>query len=136
MSPMVAKRFACALAVLTLAGCNINDMTGGTGGPPPGPWIYAVYLSPAGYALVVGETVQLTADATTEQCDIEFCHESEVYASFIWRSSDSTIVTVEGGLVRAVGRGTAFVTATADGVTNSAEIRVGSAYVPLARVGP
>lgn len=133
---MVAKRFACALAVLTLAGCNINDMTGGTGGPPRGAWIYAVYVSPAGYALVVGETVQLTAVATTAQCDIDFCRESDAFALFMWRSSDSTIVTVADGLVHAVGRGTASVTATAGGVTGSAEIRVGSAYVPLARVGP
>lgn len=132
---MVAKRFACALALLTLAGCNIYDMTGGTGGPPPGPRIYAVYVSPPGYALVIGETIQLTADATTQECDIEFCNESAVAASFTWRSSDSTIVTVSGGLVRAVGRGTTYVTATTSGVTGSAEIRVGSAYVPLARVG-
>jgi hypothetical protein len=132
---MVAKRFASALAALTLAQCKMFDITGGTGGPPRGPWIYAVYLSPAGYALVVGETVHLTAVATTQRCDIEFCNEPEVPASFTWLSSDNSIVTVSGGLVRAVGRGTAYVTAKTGGVTGSAAIRVGDAYVPFARVG-
>ncbi|HEU5259982.1 MAG TPA: hypothetical protein VFU41_01020 [Gemmatimonadales bacterium] len=126
-------RAVAAVAAFTLVACRPLEITGGQ---PAGPGIYAVYLSPAGYALIVGETVQLAASATTRECDLVFCHESQVSASFTWRSSDPTIVTVAGGLVRPVAPGTAYVTAETDGVTGSAEIRVGRAYVPLARVSP
>jgi alpha-tubulin suppressor-like RCC1 family protein len=86
---------------------------------------------------VAGETVQLNAVAMTQHCDFEFCSESQVGAAFSWLSSNTGVVTVSGGLVLAVGRGTAVVTAeVASGVKGAATIRVGSAYVPLGRSGP
>src|SRR5229473_1669327 len=128
---MITKRLACGVAALALAGCTFPDFTLGPRSPRG---VDAVYVSPAEYVFIVGETVRLTAVATTKECDLEFCHESAVPASFTWSSSDPSIVTVSNGLARAVGRGTAYVRAVADSVTGKAEIHVGSGYVPLARV--
>ncbi|HEX9487986.1 MAG TPA: hypothetical protein VF976_13035 [Gemmatimonadales bacterium] len=126
----------CAVAACALAACNLPFAPDFTGGPTHGPGIYAVYVTPAAYVLVAGDTVRLNAGATTQHCDFEFCSESQVGASFNWLSSNTGIVTVSGGLVRAVGRGSAVVTAEAGGVKGAATIRVGSAYVPLGRGGP
>ena len=128
---MITKGLACGVAALALAGCKFPDFTLGPRSPRG---IDAVYVSPAEYVFIVGDTVRLTAVATTKECDIEFCRESAVPASFTWSSSDPSIVTVSNGLARAVGRGTAYVRAVADSVAGKAEIHVGSGYVPLARV--
>ena len=100
---MITKRLACGVAALALAGCTFPDFTLGPRSPRG---IDAVYVSPAEYVFIIGETVRLTAVATTKECDLEFCHESAVPASFTWSSSDPSIVTVSNGLARAVGRGT------------------------------
>ncbi len=123
-----------ALAVFALAGCNLSFGPNLTG-PGSGTGISAVYVRPSGWVLVVGDTVQLTASATTQQCDIDFCREWEVDASFTWTSSNPSIVTVSGGLVRAVGPGTTFVIAEAGGMQAAALVRVGSARIPLDRMG-
>src|SRR5260370_36914061 len=125
-----------AVEACALAACNSPFAPDFTSGPTHGTGIYAVYVAPAAYVLVAGDTVRLNAVATTESCDIDFCTESQVGASFTWLSSNTGVVTVSGGLVRAVGRGTAVVTAEAAGAMGAATIRVGSTYVPLGRGGP
>jgi hypothetical protein len=126
----------CAMVACALTGCNLSFGPDLSGGRTHSPGISAVYVTPPGYVLVSGDTVRLSAVATTQHCDFEFCSESQVGASFSWLSSNTGVVTVTGGLVRAVGRGTAVVTAEGGGVTGAATIRVGSAYVPLGRGGP
>lgn len=117
-------------AAVVLLACSDSQPTGVSG-----PRIHAVYVSPASHAFIVGETVQLHAHATVMDCDIEFCKEYGTSAEFTWHSSNPSVVTVSAGLVRAVGPGSASVTAETHGVQGIAVIRVGTAYVSLDRVG-
>ncbi len=89
-------------------------------------------LVPGSFTGIVGDTVRLVAIA----CGSRSCQYSYASESFAWSSSDAAVVMVARGLVHAVGRGTGYVKATISGKSDSAQIRVGSSYVPLARLSP
>ena len=76
-----------------------------------------VAVTPASASLFRGETAQLTAQA--------YNPDGAVSKTFLWASSDASIATVDAsGRVTANGLGTAYITATADGISGQAEIYV------------
>ena len=101
-----------------------------------GPEIDFVVIFASYHRLAVGDELGLKAQAIRRDCDIDFCREEEVNASFTWRSSNSAIATVgPGGRVRAVGRGIATIYAKTRDIEASIAIEVGTEYIPLVAVG-
>jgi uncharacterized protein YjdB len=76
-----------------------------------------VEVTPASASLFRGESQQLTAQA--------FNPDGPVSKTFAWSSSDASVASVDGsGRVTAVGLGTAYISAIADGIAGRAEIFV------------
>ena len=96
-----------------------------------GPRISRVTIGGAPRAMVLGGELRLVAAAFSESCDIDFCRENQVRASFTWKTSNPQVLTVNGGAVRAVGVGSARITAAVGDVQASVAIRVGAARVPI-----
>lgn len=75
--------------------------------------IAIVRIEPGGAGLLVGETVQLTAEAL--RLDM-----TPAVADFAWQSSDPTVATVSAdGVVTAVASGEARITAIAEGIQSA-----------------
>ena len=94
--------------------------------PVPTPRILSIAVAPGRADLHVGDAMQLTASTRA-------AGGTAAGGSVSWASSDPSVATVTAtGLVTAVAPGTATVTATADGVSGSAQ--VGVTRVPVASV--
>ena len=79
----------------------------------------SVVVSPTEGTMAVGDTLRLTAEAFDANG-----HEVDG-AVFTWSSSDTSVVRVdESGLLQAVAKGTATVTATADSASGTAAVMV------------
>jgi len=79
----------------------------------------ALSLDPTTASLTVGGSQQLTALATDSQG-----RQQDVTAAATWTSSDPNVATVNGGVVQAVGPGSATVTATWDNLSAAATVDV------------
>lgn len=77
--------------------------------------VASVALDQTELTLTVGESAQLTATVLPENA-------SDPTVS--WSSSDPAVATVEGGLVTALGKGTAVITATAGGQSATSTVTV------------
>lgn len=91
------------------------------------PTIASVVVTPTADTLeYVGDTVQLTASAADAN------GQAISASTFTWSSSDSTVATVNAsGLVAAVSRGSAVVTATVNGQAGTAGIEVAVRFTGL-----
>lgn len=78
-----------------------------------------ISLTPTSVFLTVGNTKQFSASGTTVNGDSK-----DVTSSAKWSSSSSTTATVAAGLVTAVAAGNATITASQDGVEDTAGIIV------------
>ena len=99
------KLFALAVAALSLVACNpkTNEVT-----------VEKVVVEPAVATIQVGNTKQLTATVTPEGA-----------ATVAWESSNPTVATVDDkGLVTAVAKGEAYITATAGGKVGMCSVTV------------
>lgn len=99
------KLFALAVAALSLVACNpkTNEVT-----------VEKVVVDPAVATIQVGNTKQLTATVTPEGA-----------ATVAWESSNPTVATVDDkGLVTAVAKGEAYITATAGGKVGMCSVTV------------
>jgi trimeric autotransporter adhesin len=112
--------FLCLL--LVLLGCG----GGGSGGSSAGnsqtsPTVTSISLTPSGpLALSTGATQQMSASATYSDGSTK-----DVTTSATWSSSSAAVASVSsGGLVTALGAGTANITATLSGVSGSAALTV------------
>ena len=76
-------------------------------------------LTPTSIFLTVGETKQFTANGTTVNGDSQ-----DVTSSAKWTSSSNGTATVSAGLVTAVASGNATITASQDGVEDTAGVIV------------
>lgn len=108
----MSRRGLPALVVIgALAAC-------GEGGVEPGPTVSSVSVMPASVSLAPGGTAQLTATASDSRG-------SPVSASVTWSSNATGVATVStGGLVTAVGAGTARITAAVGSVEGFATVTV------------
>jgi Bacterial Ig-like domain (group 2) len=115
-------RAAFPLIILMLASC------GGSEGPAtpaepepepdPTPTVVGVVVAPSAIQLVVGDSTQLTATATSSAGGI-------LQVEFSWTTSDSTVARVSAtGMVFANSPGTSVVRASAGGFTGSAAVAV------------
>ncbi|MBO7301333.1 MAG: Ig domain-containing protein, partial [Bacteroidaceae bacterium] len=77
--------------------------------------VTTVTLNKASGTLFVGDNLQLTA---TVQPD------NATYKTVAWKTSDKAVATVENGLVKGVGAGTATITAISDEKTATCEVTV------------
>lgn len=73
----------------------------------------------------IGSTTQLTVAAQPANANQPKADMSNV----AWRTSNDKVATVENGLVKAVGEGTATITATFEGKTASKDIKVSKAII-------
>ena len=109
------------LGILTLCACG-EETTTGSGGQqqPPAPTVASVVVTPSTATLVsLGETVQLNASAQDASGN------SISGKTFTWSSSDESVATVNAsGLVLAIANGATTITATTDGVQDSASLTV------------
>ena len=87
----------------------------------------SVSLAPSTASILVGETGQFSATATYSDGST-----ADISADATWASSDEAVATVEAGLASGVGEGTATITVTFDGMSQSATIDVAAAPAGLA----
>ncbi len=78
-----------------------------------------ISVTPASVFLAIGDTKQLTANGTTVNGDSK-----DVTSTAKWTSSSSGTATVSAGLVTAVASGNATITASQDGVEDTAGVIV------------
>jgi len=109
---MKKRLFTSVLSVLMLIVISIFGLVGCAA-----PEEKKIALNATTKELVVGESFTLTATTTPADAEV------------IWSTSDSTIVTVDGGTVTAISVGTATVTAKNDTATATCEITVKAAPV-------
>ena len=94
-------------AVVDVSGESNNSSDPNNPAAPQNP---AVTLNRSTLSLFVGDSVSLTASGGN--------------GSFSWSSSNSSVVTVNGGSVSAVGKGSATITVSSDGKTASCPVTV------------
>ncbi|MDE2754720.1 MAG: Ig-like domain-containing protein, partial [Gemmatimonadota bacterium] len=87
--------------------------------------VSSVVVSPSSADLAEDDTLRLRAEARDAGAN-------EVAGTeFLWSSADGSVATVDStGLVHALVRGTARISATADTISGTAEITVSLPYVP------
>ncbi len=113
-------RLSAVLAVVALAkGCGDGESPSAPPTPEPARPT-TVMVSPATHELTaLGETVQLTAEVRDQNARVM------AGATVTWTSSASSVATVDAaGLVRAVGNGTATITASAGSASGSTVVTV------------
>lgn len=91
----------------------------------------------ASATLLTAATVDGTANADHNSATVEATYtydikggEGEVATDLVWTSADQSVVTVDGGVITAVGSGSTTVTVSGEGYNNSVEIPV-TVYVPI-----
>jgi trimeric autotransporter adhesin len=89
-----------------------------------------VTVTPSSISMVTGQTQPLAATAQDASGTVL----SDRTA--IWSSDNTQVATVSGGNVTAVGRGSAKISATVDGVSGSASVTVANAPVKSVTVAP
>ena len=97
--------------------------------PDPGPPVVQVVVTPTDGRMRLGDSLQLQAEALDSAG-------ASMSVAITWSSSDASVVTVNSqGLVTTAGEGSATLTATVDGVQNSATLTVMGAPGPVAADG-
>lgn len=96
-----------------------------------GPQVAAIAVTPDSTTLTaVGDTVRLSAAALDDSG-------ATVSATVTWSAQPASVASVSsGGLVTAVGNGTATITATAGGVSGTAAVTVAQAVTTIAMSAP
>ncbi len=114
MARSVRTRFTGgSAALLLLTACGAPPTA-----PPPAA-VASVTVKPVQAILATGEAFTAKAEARSLA--------SVIAANFTWRTSDSTVARVSpSGLVTAVGNGSATITATAESLSASIDVRVES----------
>lgn len=87
--------------------------------------VTGITISGADSITGIGSTAQLTVAAQPTNANQPKADMSNV----AWRTSNDKVATVENGLVKAVGEGTATITATFEGKTASKDIKVSKAII-------
>ena len=77
--------------------------------------VKSVVLDKTSLDILAGETVALTATVAPDNA---------TYKTVSWTTSDKAVATVKDGVVTGVASGTAVITATADGVSATCEVKV------------
>ncbi len=119
-TPGIRGASSLAAAALFLAACGGGTDTGGvTTPPPPAPTVATVAVTPSTQALVVGDSIHLTATARSANGAVLSGKATS------WSSGSATIASVStAGTVTAVAPGTATIVASVDGVTGTATVSV------------
>lgn len=132
--PLHLRGYLLAGALLVLlGGCYYyeDEDDGGAGTEPP-PVLVSIAVSPDGGSLAAGMARQF---AVTGAYDDGF--RLDITYEAAWRSSDPRIATVSAtGLVRAVSTGSALITATVGGFTDSAVLAVSSVALVSIDISP
>jgi len=111
------------IAVLTLAlsGCSHGAVDGPPTSPSPVPSAIVVRLviTPTGGTFLAGGSTDLVSSGSDFGVGAfaQFGDGSVKYVPATWSSSDSSVIAVDGQTLRAVNRGTAVLTARAEGKT-------------------
>lgn len=131
--PRAWRTLAFLLLALAAPSCGGADATGpsgggggggggsgGGGGTPvtPTPVVTSVGVAPTPVALTVGGTQQLTATPRDASGN------AITGRTVTWTTSNAAAATVAGGLVSAVGAGSATITATCDGIAGTVSVTV------------
>ena len=87
--------------------------------------VESVSLNKTSLTLVEGNSESLTATVTPDNATNK---------TVTWSSSNTAVATVENGVVKAVGAGTATITATAGEKSATCAVTVSAAYVPVTAV--
>jgi len=124
--PPVFRSLAAPLiaTVCLIAACDDNaDLQ-----EPPAPTVAQVTVTAAESALVIGDSVQLTAAA------VDSAGNPTADQIYTWATSNPAVAAVsDAGMVAAVTEGEATITATTAGVTGSLVIAVVPSEAPAAR---
>ncbi len=124
-----AMNFRPSTAVLPLAvlfsffgsGCGDFFVSGNS--------LNTINVTPTSIFLTIGDSKQFTASGTTGDGD-----NKEVTGTAKWSSSSVAIASVSAGLVKAIASGTATITASQDGVSNTAGVIVNTSTLSSVEV--
>ena len=117
-----------AVALLTLAGagCSHGTITELPAGPSATPVIMTLTITPVGGAMMnIGGTAPITADGPLSDSGArlgafaQYSDGSGKYVAAQWTTSDDHVIAIANGSFTATGRGSATITATAEGKTDS-----------------
>ncbi len=107
------------LLLMTLAGCS-GASAGGNSGT-----LSLITLEPGAVpSIAVDGTVRVAANGAYQDSAGKTSYK-DVTGSATWSSSDTSVATVENGLVTGTGMGTATITASLDGKTGTTKVAVG-----------
>lgn len=112
------SRFA-GIALLTLAAGGCANGITETPTAPAGVRVTALTMTPVGGGtMIAGDSIPITSSGTTLGLGVMagYSDGSVSYVHAAWTSSDTSVITVDGVSMAAIGRGTARVTARAEGL--------------------
>jgi trimeric autotransporter adhesin len=128
----LTRRQNLQLVLVTLAfSVALSGCGGGTGSTPPSASTYTLSMSWTSGVLPQGSSKQISLTAHYSGGG-----DTTVTDEATWTSSAKTVATVSNGLVKAVGTGTAVITANLNGNTATAKVTVSSATISSISINP
>jgi uncharacterized protein YjdB len=130
--PLLESRGLRLVALCTAAWAG-GSCGGGSDsiGPPGPPTVASIEIVPSTLSMAVGETAQLAATVRAEDGSVL------TDRSITWATSDAAIAGVDGsGTVTGMGGGQATLTATCEGKTGQATVKVSTTPVASVEVSP
>jgi hypothetical protein len=119
-----------SFAVASCSHGALKELPTGPSPTAPGPTTVTIgnltIMPPGGGTLIVGNSAPITSSGTELGIGAwaQYTDGSARFVEAQWTSSDTKVITIDGNSMRAVGRGTAVLTARAEGKTATETFRV------------
>jgi len=123
----VRSRFVGIAVLMLVSGCTHGVVDGPPTTPTPAVTLRALTVTPVGGGtLLQGHTAPILTSGSTLGLGAwaQYSDGTAKYVAATWTTSDANVIAIDGESIRAVNRGTAMLTASAEGKTASESFRV------------
>lgn len=128
---VLSRSLVVALATLAIAGCSHGTVSELPTSPTSAIALRTLTITPVGGGTIIaGDAAEITssgpfpATGAALGAFAQYSDGSGQYVAAAWQSSDPDVLIVDGSSLKAIGRGTATLSATAEGQTASETFRV------------